>query len=91
MIDINKILNTKRIEVSFQEINLNSEYIKNFRNKYGLSQLALANIMNVDIKTVRRWEAGLKNINGSSSVLLYLLYNNPELIKQLYEVKNKKI
>lgn len=87
MININKILASKRIEVSFPEIDVNSQYVKKFRKKYNLTQVALANIVGVKKKTVEKWEQGVNNVSGSSAVLLHLLNDNPELIEQLYQVK----
>ena len=87
MINIDKILASKRIEVSFAEIDVNSQYVKKFRKKYNLTQVALANIVGVKKNTVEQWEQGVNSVGGSSAVLLHLLNDNPELIEQLYQVK----
>ncbi len=86
MINIEKLLESKRVEVSFAEINVDSAYVKRFRKDHKLTQVALANIVGVTKKTVEKWEQGVNNIGGSSAVLLKLLNDNPELIAQLYSV-----
>jgi len=86
MININKLLESKHIEISFPEINIDKNFVKNFRQANKLTQVALANILGVTKKTIEKWEQGINNINGSSAVLLTLLNNNPELVKQLYSV-----
>lgn len=84
MINIDKLLESKRVEVTYAEINVDSEYVKRFRRDHRLTQAALANIVGVTKKTVEKWEQGVNNIGGSSAVLLKLLNDNPELIGQLY-------
>ena len=86
MINIDKLLESKRVEVTFAEINVDSAYVKKFRKDHKLTQVALANIVGVTKKTVEKWEQGVNNIGGSSAVLLKLLNDNPELIEQLYSV-----
>ena len=55
MINIDKLLESKRVEVVFAEINVNGEYVKQFRKNHGLTQIALANIVGVTKKTVEKW------------------------------------
>lgn len=88
MINIEKLLESERLEVAFAEVNVDKDYVKQFRKKYHLTQIALANILGVTKKTVEKWEQGTNNINGSSAVLLKLLNDNAELINQLYHVKS---
>lgn len=86
MINIDKLLESKRVEIVFAEINVNGEYVKQFRKNHGLTQIALANIAGVTKKTVEKWEQGVNKVSGSSAVLLKLLNDNPQLIEQLYKV-----
>ena len=86
MIDINKLLESKRVEVSFSKISIDSAYVKQFRHENNLTQVALANILGVTKKAIEKWEQGVNKVNGSSAVLLKLLNDNPELISQLYKV-----
>ena len=87
MINIEKLLESKRVEVSYINTDVDKEFVKNFRKEHHLTQVALANILGVTKKTIEKWEQGVNNINGSSAVLLRLLENNPELIRQVYSVK----
>lgn len=90
MIDINKILNSDRIEVSFAEIDVNAQYVKNFRKRFNLTQIELANIIGDSLKTISDWESGRLEVTGSGSILIYLLNNNPDLISQLYKKEIKR-
>lgn len=87
MIDIDKLLESKRIEVSFAKINIDGAYIKQFRHNNNLTQVALANILGVTKNEIEEWEQGVNKVNGSSTVLLKLLNDNPEFIRQLYIVR----
>lgn len=87
MINIDKLLTSKRLEVSFATVKVDKFFVKQFRVKNHLTQIALANILGVTKKTIEKWEQGANNINGSSAVLLKLLNDNPELLSQLYAVK----
>lgn len=90
MMDVGNLLKSKRLEVSIADTNVDSVFIKNFRRKNSLTQLALANILGVSKKTIERWERGSSKVNGSAAVLLKLLNDNPELIGQLYSVSVKE-
>ena len=87
MINVSKLLESKRVEVTFAEIKIDKDFVKRFRLENHLTQIALANILGVKKKTIEKWEQGANNINGSSAVLLKLLNDNPELLGQLYTVK----
>lgn len=87
MINIDKLLESKRVEITFAEIKVDREFVKSFRKNNNLTQSALANIAGVSKKTIEKWEQGANKVNGSSAVLLKLLNDNPELIRQLYKVK----
>lgn len=87
MINIDKLLESKRVEITFADIKVDREFVKMFRKNNNLTQSALANIIGVTKKTIEKWEQGANNVNGSSAVLLKLLNDNPELIGQLYKVR----
>ena len=87
MINIKKLLNSKRIEVSFIEIDISKGFVKRFRSNKNLTQTALANIMGVSKLTINLWECGFKKVKGSSAVLFKLLNDNPYLMNQLYKVE----
>lgn len=87
MIDIEKLLESPRVEVTFADVNIDKEFVKTFRKENHLTQIALANILGVTKKTIEKWEQGKNKIGGSSAVLLKLLNDNPTLLNQLYHVK----
>ena len=87
MINVEKLLESKRVEITIMDERVDKEFVKMFRKKYSLTQVALANILGVSKKTIEKWEQGANNVNGSSAVLIKLLNNNPELMSQVYSVK----
>lgn len=88
MINIEKLLESKRVEVTYAEANVDKFFVRNFRKEHQLTQVALANILGVTKKAIEKWEQGANNVNGSSAVLLRLLSDNPELLQQVYSVKH---
>ena len=63
------------------EMNFKSNYIRNFREKYNLSQYELADLMNVNQSTIARWEKGEKtpspeNIVKLDEIILNYKINN---------------
>ncbi len=63
------------------EMNFKSNYIRNFREKYNLSQYELADLMNVNQSTIARWEKGEKtpsheNIAKLNDIILNYKINN---------------
>ena len=87
MIDVSKLLESTRLEITFADVNVDRDFVKAFRKEHGLTQIALANMLGVTKKTIEKWEQGKNNVGGSSAVLLKLLNDNPNLIEQLYRVK----
>lgn len=87
MIDVSKLLESTRLEITFADVNVDHDFVKAFRKEHGLTQIALANMLGVTKKTIEKWEQGKNNVGGSSAVLLKLLNDNPNLIEQLYRVK----
>lgn len=88
MIDVQKILKeSKRVQVTLHEPEIDSAFVKQFRKKNHLTQAALANIMGVKKKTIEKWEQGVSHVGGSSAVLLQLFDNNPMLLRERYHVE----
>lgn len=56
------------------------EDIKLIRKKLGVNQKELANFLDTTVLSVNRWENGAVKIPGPINALLYVLYNNPDLI-----------
>ena len=58
--------------------------LRTIRAQLGLSQAGLAALLKVGSgRTVRRWEAGERDIPGPAAVALKLLAENPDLIAGL--------
>lgn len=89
MINLNKLLESERVVVTYANTDIDSTFVKNFRQKYNLTQVALANILGVTKKAVEKWEQGTNKINKSTVVLLSLLYEDEQLLKKLYNVQVK--
>lgn len=85
--NVKELMSSKRVIVVYKECSVDNELVKKFREKFGLTQIALANVMGVTKKTVKSWEQGKTKVSGSSAVLFTLLFENPELIKKLRQVK----
>lgn len=73
MIDVSKLLESTRLEITFADVNVDRDFVKAFRKEHGLTQIALANMLGVTKKTIEKWEQGKNNVGGSSAVLLKLL------------------
>lgn len=85
--NFNELVKAKGITVGFIDVNgIDGHFVKEFREKNGLTQFALATIMGVKKKTVEKWEQGKNPIIGSSSILFRLLDNDPCLIERIYSV-----
>lgn len=59
--------------VKVPEIRMTPSRIKRLRKKLSLSQAVFAKILNVSLSSVRQWEIGVRNPNGSAKVLLEIL------------------
>lgn len=91
MIDVSKLMQADRVKVTYREENITGEYVKNFRCKHNLTQMALANTFNVSKKTIEKWEHDkTKAITGSSRVLFTILNENPELLGFLRQIETIK-
>lgn len=62
------------------------EDVKNFRRKYNLTQVALANLFGIRKKTVEKWEQGKNKITGSSLVLFKLYEEDPTLMQKVISI-----
>ncbi len=58
------------------------DQIKQIRTSIGLSQISFASTLGVSKKTVEAWESGRNRPSGSSSRLLQIFRDNPEVINQ---------
>ena len=53
-----------------------SNKIKDLRDRYRISQVVLASVLNTSLSTVRKWEVGDKHPSGPSLNLLNILDRN---------------
>ena len=85
-LDLSALKNAKYYSIDYINCNelVNNEFLKSFRKNNNLTQVRLANILNVTKKTIEKWEQGVNPIKGTSAALLYLLNKKPELIKEFY-------
>ena len=74
MINVKELMKAKRVTITYQENDIDFKFVKMFRLNFGLTQIALANLMGVTKKTVEKWEQGKNKVNGSSAVLFTLLF-----------------
>lgn len=71
----------RRISINPVE-KFDKDQIKQIRTSLGLSQVSFASTLGVSKKTVEAWESGRNIPNGSSSKLLQIFRDNPEVITQ---------
>lgn len=86
MINFNALEKAKKVSVVYSVDDIDSEYVKLFRKRFGLTQPALANLMGVSLRTVCRWEKGKGNIGWTYLVLFTLFSKNENLIGQIRKV-----
>ena len=92
--DLSKLNKANKYDVEYidYELIVDSKFLWNFRNNNKLTQVRLANILNVSKKTIEKWEQGANPIKCTSALLIYLLNSRPELINLLIKenrVNNK--
>lgn len=90
MIDINKLLTGERTELVHIKQDVDSNFVKRFRQEHSMTQAELAFTLGVTKKAVEKWEQGINKVSGSSAVLLSLLNKNPDIINQIYTVRHYK-
>ena len=56
--------------------------IKEARRKTGLTQKEFADLINVSVPTVERWESSDKEIHGPVALLADILIRNPDLLEE---------
>ena len=87
MINFKSLENAKRVVVIYNVDDIDSEYVKLFRKRFGLTQPALANLMGVSLRTICRWEKGKNKIDKPCCVLFTLFSHNENLIEQIRTIK----
>lgn len=54
--------------------------IKDIREKIGLTQAALANVLGVSVSGLRKWEQGQRQPSGAALTLLQVMDREPEAV-----------
>ncbi len=85
--DIEKLLSMERMEVSFINHDINKDDIEKIEDRHCITDIALANIINVSRMKITLWRKGILKPKGSSAVLLALILENPEFINKLYDIR----
>ena len=70
----------KNLNIHIPKVHLAPNDIKLIRKRTHLSQAVFAKLLNVSLSSVRQWEQGAKNPNGSTQVLLELLNKRPDIL-----------
>ncbi len=68
---------------------IDAKYLKDFRKKYNLTQIRLANILGVKKKTIEKWEQGKNPIKNASARIIYLFNKSPKLMDEFVKTSNK--
>ena len=56
---------------------------KDIRAKLSLTQEKFAFLMNISVNTLRNWEKGIRHPEGSAKVLLNVVNNHPEVLREM--------
>ena len=83
MINFEALKNAPAVKVWYPDIEISAKDIVKFREAEGLSQAALANILRVPTKDIVRWEQNKRKVPEATAVLLYLLFQHPQLKHEL--------
>ncbi len=61
-------------------VEMDSEHIKEIREKTHLSQAVFAKLLNVSPSAIKQWEQGKRNPTGATKVLLEVLEREPHIL-----------
>ena len=61
-------------------VEMDSEHIKEIREKIHLSQAVFAKLLNVSPSAIKQWEQGKRNPTGATKVLLEVLERKPHIL-----------
>ena len=87
--NIKKLLASKSVKVSYLTTEIDKIGVKEFREKFGLSQTALAIVMGVSKKAVEKWEQGINKVSKSTAVLFAVINERPDVLNIIRKVKVK--
>lgn len=88
-ININALKTGKAITIETPDVEeiVNSSFEKGLRERFQLTQSAMAAMLHVKKKTIEKWEQGKNPIKGGAAVALFLLNQDPSLIEKLLIVE----
>ncbi|MGD9733437.1 MAG: helix-turn-helix domain-containing protein [Desulfamplus sp.] len=66
--------------VIHSDIDITPNKIKNIRKSINVCQTIFAQLLNVSVSSVRKWESGKQTPTGSTQVLLELLSKSPQAL-----------
>lgn len=89
MINVEKIKARKGFTYEFKAVpKVDSEFVKALRKKLNMSQSLFALAMNVEKKTVEKWEQGKNPISNGNAYLMILYDKKPELVNEFIVVQS---
>lgn len=71
---------TRKFEFYDYETITTNEFVKELRTNLNMTQSYFARTLGVSKKTVEKWEQGRNKVTGATSLLLYILSKEPEII-----------
>ena len=84
-----KLISMEGIKMNYALGPLTKVEVKAIRKKLGLRQNDLAELMDISVKTVERWERDENMITGPAAVLLRILDEYPQL-EEAFRIPEKK-
>lgn len=66
--------------VIHSDVDITPNKIKNIRKSINVSQAIFAQLLNVSVSSVKKWESGTRMPTGSTQVLLELLSKSPQAL-----------
>lgn len=68
---------------------ISGEDVKELRERFGMSQNAMAEALGVSKRCIKYWESG-RTISSPAQKLIYLLTKFPYLMSDLYRIVNER-
>ena len=68
------------IGVINSHVDITPNKIKNIRKSINVTQTVFAQLLNVSVSSIRKWESGTQKPTGSTQVLLELLSKSPQAL-----------
>lgn len=70
----------RRRRKASREFRFEAPDVRGLRKRYGLSQAKFASLMGISVGTLRNWEQGRRQPEGSARVLLQVVARHPEAV-----------